>query len=85
MKINVVDKLRVKRKKNIWLSEKMKWNEYVKEQREKLNKKRKREKLDPLSYRECLKVCSETWPAEKERLAKKQKRVDKKKLKADAH
>ena len=56
----------------------MTWNEYVKIQRQKINKKRKREKLDTLSYRECLKVCSETWPAEKERLVKKQKRADRK-------
>jgi len=55
------------------------WNQYVKVQREKLNKKRKREKLEPLTYKECLKVCSESWPKEKERLVKKQKRVNKKK------
>ena len=55
------------------------WNQYVKVQREKLNKKRKREKLEPLTYTECLKVCSESWPAVKERLAKKQKRLENKK------
>ena len=59
------------------------WNQYVKVQREKINKKRKREKLDPLSYKECLKVCSESWPTVKERLAKKQKRADKKKAKEE--
>jgi len=57
------------------------WNQYVKVQRVKINKKRKREKLDPLSYKECLKVCSETWGSVKERLAKKQKRLDNKKTK----
>ena len=51
----------------------------MKAQREKLNKKRKREKLEPLTYKECLKVCSESWPKEKERLAKKQKRLNKNK------
>ena len=57
------------------------WNQYVKVQRVKINKKRKREKLEPLSYKECLKVCSETWGAVKERLLKKQKRLDNKKTK----
>lgn len=59
------------------------WNEYVKIQRVKLNKKRKREKLDPLSYKECLKLCSETWPTEKARLLKKQKREQKKAAKGE--
>ena len=56
----------------------MTWNEYVKCQRIRLNKKRKREKLEPLTYKETLKICSTTWPAEKERLCKKQKRMEKK-------
>ena len=59
------------------------WNEYVKIQRVKINKKRKRSKLEPLSYKECLKMCSQTWGAEKERLLKKQKREDKKKVKSE--
>ena len=54
------------------------WNEYVKTQRVKINKKRKREKLEPLSYRECLKACSETWQVEKARLVKKMERKNKK-------
>ena len=56
----------------------MTWNEYVKCQRIKLNKKRKREKLEPLTYKETLKICSTTWPAEKERLCKKAKRMERK-------
>jgi hypothetical protein len=56
------------------------WNSYVKSQRVKVNKKRKREKLDPLSYKEILVLCSNTWPAEKERLLKRQKRESKKKV-----
>ena len=54
------------------------WNEYVKTQRVKINKKRKREKLDQLSYKECLKACSETWKVEKARLIKKTNRIKKK-------
>jgi len=61
----------------------MTWNEYVKNERIRINKKRKRSKLEPLSYKECLKVCSQTWPAEKERLLKKQRRADKKATKTD--
>ena len=56
----------------------MTWNEYVKTQRVKVNKKRKRSKLDPLSYKEILVLCSTSWPAEKERLLKRQKRENKK-------
>ena len=61
--------------------EKISWNAYVKTQRLKLNKKRKREKLEPLSYKEILVLCSSTWPAEKEKLLKRQKRQHKKKTK----
>ena len=54
------------------------WNDYVKTQRVKINKKRKREKLEPLSYKECLKVCSETWKVDKAKLVKKMERMKKK-------
>jgi hypothetical protein len=59
------------------------WNEYVKIERVRINKKRKRSKLEPLSYKECLKMCSQTWGAEKERLLKKQARADKKNAKTE--
>jgi hypothetical protein len=61
------------------------WNQYVKENRTKINKKRKRSKLDPLSYKEVLKVCSESWAEDKQKLLKKQKRADKKKVKEGEH
>jgi len=56
----------------------MKFFEYCKTQRVKINRKRKREKLESLSYKEVMKLCSETWPAEKARILKKQKRQAKK-------
>ena len=59
------------------------WNEYAKIERVRINKKRKRSKLEPLSYKECLKMCSQTWGAEKERLLKKQARADKKNAKTE--
>jgi len=59
------------------------WNEYVKIERVRINKKRKRSKLEPLSYKECLKMCSQTWGAEKEKLLKKKARADKKNAKTE--
>ena len=55
------------------------WNEYCKSQRIKINRKRKREKLEPLSYKEVMKVCSTTWPTEKAKLVKRHKKQQAKK------
>jgi len=53
---------------------KSEWALHIRETRAKVNRKRKREKKDEISYREAMKLASVTWEAKKKKIARKLKK-----------
>jgi len=59
---------------------KSEWATHIRETREKVNRKRRREKKDEVSYREAMKLASLSWEAKKKKLERKWKREGKTKV-----